>query len=230
MPDESVFRGQANDNFELLKAWAGTTLAFAIVQTGASELISLDFIINLFISGVACGLGLVLHELAHRIVARNYGAEAHFVANNGWLLLSIVIAFARFFIAAPGAVWHRGYLTERQGGLIALAGPATNLVIAILFLLMLPLLALLGLATTRSTIFGANLYSLIFNLCFVGYKLNAFIGLFNMIPSGPFDGAKVLAWSPRYFGVTVAIGLVLTFVLQPVTVWRLLGTPFPLFF
>ncbi|MEO7908909.1 MAG: hypothetical protein ABIV47_04595, partial [Roseiflexaceae bacterium] len=46
---------------------------------------------------------------------RRCGAEAHFVANNGWLLISIVVAFAGFFIAAPGAVWHRGYLTERLG-------------------------------------------------------------------------------------------------------------------
>jgi hypothetical protein len=32
-----------------------------------------------------------------------------------------------------------------------------------------------------------------------------------MIPAGPFDGAKVLAWDWRVFAVTVAIGLLLTF-------------------
>ena len=44
-------------------------------------------------------------ELAHRVLARRYGAEAHFVANNGWLVISIVLAFTGFFIAAPG---HKG--------------------------------------------------------------------------------------------------------------------------
>ena len=227
VPDEGIFRGQSNDNFELLKAWGGTTLAYAIAQTGASNLLTRGFLIFLVISAIVCGLGFVLHELAHRIVARTYGAEAHFVANNGWLLISMVIAFAGFFIAAPGAVWHRGYLTERQGGLIALAGPATNLVFSLLFLIALPILALAGLATGSATIAGIDPYALAFVLCSVGYSLNAFIGLFNMIPAGPFDGAKVLAWSPLYFGITVAIGMLLTFVLRPTVVWRFLGIPIP---
>lgn len=203
MPDEGVFQGRTNDNFELLKAWAGTTVAYAILRTGASNIFSVDFALNLLISAIVCGLAFVLHELAHRVVARNYGAEAHFVANNGWLLISIVIAFAGFFIAAPGAVWHRGYLTKRQGGQIALAGPATNLVLSVLFLI--ALLVLVG-----ARIDAANW---VFELCFIGFSLNAWIGLFNMIPAGPFDGAKVLDWSPLVFGITVAVGIFLTFVL-----------------
>lgn len=227
MPDEAVFSGQSNDNLELLKAWAGTTLAYAVVQTGANNLLSRIFLVFLFISAVVCGLGFVFHELAHRIVARRYGAQAHFVANNGWLLMSVVIAFAGLFIAAPGAVWHRGYLTQRQGGLIALAGPVTNLVFAVLFLLALPVLALTGLPSSDLTISGIDLYSLVVILCTIGYKLNAFIGLFNMIPAGPFDGAKVLSWSTLYFGITVAVGVVLTFVLEPGPIWRALGVPLP---
>jgi Zn-dependent protease len=203
MPDESVFSGQANDNFELLKAWAGTTLAFAVLRTGASNLLSTDFVENLLVSAIVCGLAFVLHELAHRIVARNYGAEAHFVANNGWLLISIVIAFAGLFIAAPGAVWHRGYLTKRQGGLIAVAGPATNMVLSALFFIALLIIIILRLQAP----------DIVAKTCLIGFSLNAWIGLFNMIPAGPFDGAKVLNWSPLVFGITVAVGVLLTFVL-----------------
>jgi Zn-dependent protease len=202
-PDEGIFQGRTNDNIELAKAWAGTTLAFAVAQFGASRIFSSGFVQFLLIAAVVCGLGFVLHELAHRVVARNYGAEAHFVANNGWLLLSVVIAFAGFFIAAPGAVWHRGYLTPRQGGLIALAGPVANLVLSVVFLIGLILLAAGVVPATEWA----------FDLCFIGFSLNAWIGLFNMIPAGPFDGAKVLEWSPLVFGITVAIGILLTFVL-----------------
>ncbi|HEX9374082.1 MAG TPA: peptidase M50 [Roseiflexaceae bacterium] len=200
VPDEAVFQGRTNDNTELLKAWLGSTLAYAIFFTGARNLLSGFFLTALLIAAIVCGLAFVLHELAHRVVARNYGAEAHFIANNGWLLLSIVIAFAGFFIAAPGAVWHRGYLTKRQGGLIALAGPATNLAIALIC-------------------FGALFFihrstsPLLYLILQAGFRFNAFLGLFNMIPAGPFDGTKVLEWSPLVFGITVAIGLVLTFVL-----------------
>lgn len=203
LPDEDIFRRQASDSFELFKAWAGTTLAFAILQTGASNLISSAFLSNLFMSGVVCGFAFVLHELAHRVVARHYGAEAHFVANNSWLLVSVLVAFAGFFIAAPGAVWHRGYLTARQGGLIALAGPVTNMILAVLFLVFTMVILLSpGLAPLWMLSLGLT-----------GFKLNGWIGLFNMIPAGPFDGAKVLNWSPLVFGITVAVGVVLSFVI-----------------
>src|ERR1044071_3999561 len=133
-PGEGVFQGQTNDNFELLKMWVGTTLAFAIASEGGVVL-DTGFLQAILLSAVVCGLAFVLHELAHRVVARYYGAEAHFVANNGMLLVSILIAFLGVLFAAPGAVWHRGYLTRRQSGLIALAGPATNLGLSIVFLI-----------------------------------------------------------------------------------------------
>jgi Zn-dependent protease len=207
-PDEGVFQGQTNDNLELLKMWVGTTLAFAILQSGGNVL-DRSFLTALWVSGVVCGLAFVFHELAHRIVARYYGAEAHFVANNGMLLISIVIAFLGAFFAAPGAVWHRGHLTRRQGGLIALAGPATNLALAVIFLLGLVLVS-------------PPLRSITFALFYTGFRLNAWIGLFNMIPAGPFDGAKVLSWNAVVFGVVVAIGVGLALLLSDSTVLSLL--------
>ncbi|PDW02420.1 peptidase M50 [Candidatus Viridilinea mediisalina] len=197
--DEASLYGR-DDNVELLKAWAGTSLAFGIFIVHGQVLQPI-FVYWLIIAALTCGIGFLLHELAHRVVARNFGAEAHFVANNGWLAISIVIAFLSVFIAAPGAVWHRGYLTVRQSGLIALAGPVTNLVLAVGFLI-------LGEnVSAQSEIFGINMQ----DLCRVGYRINAWLGLFNMIPAGPFDGAKVLAWDWRVFAVTVAVALLLVF-------------------
>jgi Zn-dependent protease len=211
-PSDDVALGGRNDNLELLKAWAGTSLAFAVAITGPGNLLSGAFVTNLVIAMIVAGVGFVLHELAHRIVARGYGAEAHFIANNGWLLISIVLAFTGFFIAAPGAVWHRGYLTPRQGGLIALAGPVTNLVLSVVFLLALVAVAALGLP----------LPTLLVSICYIGFKFNAWLGLFNMIPAGPFDGAKVLAWDWRVFAVTVAVGIFLAFVLSDQAIFSLI--------
>lgn len=196
-----------NDNFELLKAWGGTSLAFAIFMAQSDARVYnlgsylLTLALYLAISAVTCGVGMVLHELAHRTVARHYGAQAHFAANNGWLLISIAIAFLGVFVAAPGAVWHRGYLSTQQSGLIALAGPATNLLLGLGFFLMLPLVG--------ST--GAHFWHTTF---FVGYYINSWIGLFNMIPAGPFDGAKVFYWNRVVFGITVALALFMVFVLR----------------
>lgn len=198
---EQIFTGDTNDNIELLKAWVGSTLAYAIYMGGAAALLGSGGVQNLLVAAVVCGLAFVLHELAHRVVARRFGAEAHFVANNTWLLISIAVALAGWFIAAPGAVWHRGLLTRRQGGLIALAGPATNMLLSVLFFGACALIVL-GLLRVPPVVA---------QICYAGFVFNGWIGLFNMIPSGPFDGAKVLAWNPLVFGITVAVGLGLTF-------------------
>jgi len=201
--DEASLFGR-NDNVELLKAWAGTSLAFAISVLGG-QIFSLNFLYALAVAAVTTGIGFLLHELAHRVVARYFGAQAHFVANDAWLLISIAMAFAGMFLAAPGAVWHRGALTLRQGGLIALAGPATNLALALLFFVGASILP------GSANLFGVRLSY----VCQIGYSINAWLGLFNMIPAGPFDGAKVLAWDWRVFGVAVALGLLLTFGIRP---------------
>lgn len=211
---DDIFSRPPNDNFELLKAWAGTTLAFAIMQTGASNLLSGEFVTNLIVAAIVAGIGFVLHELAHRVVARGYGAQAHFLANDRWLLLSILISFLGIFIAAPGAVWHRGPLNDRKSGIIALAGPVTNLVLSVLFLfLFVPVIVLRPPA-----------FDLWITICYVGFRFNAWIGLFNMIPAGPFDGAKVLAWDWKVFAVTVAIGVGLTFLLSDSALFGFLRT------
>ncbi|MFQ3661319.1 MAG: peptidase M50 [Chloroflexaceae bacterium] len=200
--DDIGLRGK-NEPLELLKAWGGTSLAFAIYLVGG-QVLNPTFWLVLLAAAVTCGAGFMVHELAHRMVARHFGATAHFVANNPWLLISIALAFLRIFIAAPGAVWHQGYLTPRQSGLIALVGPASNLALALLFL------GALWLVPPGIVVLGLPL-SVVLR---IGYSINAWIGLFNMIPAGPFDGAKVLAWDWRVFGVTVAIGLLLTFVIR----------------
>ncbi|NJN17357.1 MAG: peptidase M50 [Oscillochloris sp.] len=218
-PSDDIFSGGNNDNWELLKAWAGSTLAFAIFQTGAGNLFTSAFVQNLLISALVCGLAFVLHELAHRIVARGYGAEAHFKAEDRWLLISIAIALVGFFIAAPGAVWHRGYLTPRQSGLIALAGPVTNLVLSLIFLFGLVVLVVANMSFPG--------IGWLLSTCYIGFKFNAWIGLFNMIPAGPFDGAKVLAWDWRVFAVTVAVALALTFVISDAMIINLANTLAP---
>lgn len=193
---ERFSRGYS-EHLEIVKAWAGTSLAFAIAMAGGRVFNSF-FLTLLLISAITCGIGFVLHELAHRLVARSYGAEAHFVAENTWLLVSVAVAFTGWFFAAPGAVWHTGVRTKQQSGIIALAGPATNLALALLFLLAMPLAGWQG--------FWIALVS-------IGYHINAWLGLFNMIPFGPIDGKKVLDWNPVVFGVTAAIAAVMVFVL-----------------
>lgn len=200
----SAEAAQRNETFEFLKAWVGTALAFAVLY----RTLPLSFVTILLITAFTAGLGVILHELAHRVVARYFGATAHFVANDAMLVLSVLVAFSGFLFAAPGAVWHSGFLTKRQSGLVAAAGPATNIVLAILFLGAL----VVAQGVTDSPVI---VYSL-----FLGFSINGVLGLFNMLPFGPIDGAKILSWSAPAFAAMVAAAALVAFGLP-----RLLGLP-----
>ncbi len=182
--------------FELFKAYLGTTLAFGILL---SRQFSFTVGEAALIAALTAGSGFVLHELGHRVVARAFGAQARFWANNLMLLVAIAGAFAGFLFAAPGAVWHSGFLSKRQSGLVAAAGPIANMLLAILFLggsyialrMEAPVIVVLGLRA--------------------GFQINAWLGFFNMLPLGPIDGAKVLNWSVLAFTLLLALGGVLAF-------------------
>ncbi len=149
-----------------------------------------------FLAMLTVGVGFLLHELGHKVVAVRFGQVAEFRADYGMLGLAILAAMAGFLFAAPGAVHHRGRITARENGMIALAGPFVNVGLAAVFLA----LAVLGSG------FAAEVGGL-------GLIVNVFLAGFNMIPFGPLDGRTVLDWSlPVYLAaaaVTVGPGVVL---------------------
>ena len=184
---------------DLAVAWVALGVAFAVfLNRGVLRAILAGSappeaaLLALALALSTAGLGFLLHELAHKVVAVRFGQVAAFRAEYGLLFLTVVSAFAGFLFAAPGAVVHRGRITDRENGLIALAGPVTNLLLVALFLpLALAGPGLLGTVGTQ------------------GLFINLLLAGFNMIPFGPLDGRKVLAWSlPVYLLVAVpSIGL-----------------------
>jgi Zn-dependent protease len=148
------------------------------------------------LSMITVGGGFLLHELAHKVMAIRFGQVAEFRADYSMLGLAVVAALAGFLFAAPGAVHHRGRITVRQNGIIALAGPLTNVALALLFLPMWLL-------------FGGFLGS----VGWLGVLVNLLLAAFNMIPFGPLDGKTVLRWNKlvfaAVFGPTAGLGLLL---------------------
>ncbi|MBI3588613.1 site-2 protease family protein [Candidatus Micrarchaeota archaeon] len=141
------------------------------------------------------GAGFVLHELAHKFLAQSYGAHARYQAWPLGLGLSMVLALIRspVIFAAPGAVYIYGRnITVEANGKISLVGPLTNAALAVIFL---ALAAFAPSGALRSV--GA-----------LGASVNAFLGLFNMIPFYPLDGSKVWAWNKGAWIATV-VGLIL---------------------
>ena len=142
---------------------------------------------------VAVGSAFILHELGHRTVARSYGVHSEYRAWTWGLFLAILMAFVTrggFVFAAPGAVYIFGRVSREQNGKISLAGPVTNLVLALFFLGMYFVTPYKELAATAAYV-------------------NVLLGSFNILPFGPLDGTKIYAWNARVWGVVFACFLVL---------------------
>ncbi len=145
-------------------------------------------------------VAFVFHELAHRYVARRLGCVAYFKLWLQGLALAFFLVVATgggIVFAAPGAVMiypivskRWGYvvtsLTPRVYGLISLAGPLTNLFLALVFF---------------------NL-GRIDSLFYLAARVNVFLALFNLLPIPPLDGSKVLLWDVRIWLVVFAAALI----------------------
>jgi Zn-dependent protease len=192
----------ASELRDLAVAWVALGIAFGvfiIVATGHSvfpevlpALLSPLFARVFAASMLTVGIGFLLHELAHKVVAIRFGQIASFRADYRMLALCVGAAFAGFLFAAPGAVYHRGRITPRQRGLVSVAGPLTNVVLVGAFL---PFAFLPG--------FPGKVGGL-------GVLVNAFLAAFNMVPFGPLDGRTVLSWSRPVFAAVFAGSALLT--------------------
>jgi stage IV sporulation protein FB len=146
--------------FLLLLAWIA--ISYYVSGGAAAAVNGVAFIIAVF----AC---VVLHELGHVYAARRYGISTPDIT-----LLPI------------GGLARLSRIPEnpREEIVIALAGPAVNVVIAAVLIL------LLGATVDVSTL--GQLDSP--NASFVGQlaAVNIFLVLFNLIPAFPMDGGRVL--------------------------------------
>ncbi|MBD3361717.1 hypothetical protein GF358_02915 [Candidatus Woesearchaeota archaeon] len=177
---------------DLVKAWFIISLAFAIAFS-RGRLFDPAILVVFLSSAFTVGLGFILHELAHRYFARKYGAHAEFYANNTMLGLALLFSFFGFIFAAPGAVVIRGYLTKRKYGHISLAGPAMNILLGIVFLV-------IALFIPESSVVTKP-----------GMMINFWLALFNMLPFPIFDGFKVLRWNKIVYGIVLGFCVVLVF-------------------
>ncbi|WP_306117154.1 MULTISPECIES: site-2 protease family protein [unclassified Roseitalea] len=146
--------------FFLLLAWIG----LVALQTGgtAAAVEGIAFIIAIF----AC---VVLHELGHAIAARRYG-----------------IVTPRITLLPIGGVAQLERMPEKPGQeiVVALAGPAVNVVIATV------LIFILGANVDLST--AAAIEDPTVSFVARVAAVNVILVLFNLIPAFPMDGGRVL--------------------------------------
>lgn len=184
---------------DMLKAWMAVSIAFTIASGGnLSEAFLPDFYKSFVIASLTVGVGFLLHEIGHKIVAQRYGYFAEFRSFDSMLLLAIAMSFFGFVFAAPGAVMISGRVSKAKSGRISAAGPLVNLALAFIFLLLL----FQGFFQLPQLFRAAAYY---------GFIINSWLALFNMLPFWLFDGYKILKWSKLAYGAMVGAAVIFMF-------------------
>lgn len=182
---------------ELFIAWLLISLAFAILFSGGYNFLAslnFSFVIAFFVSAFTVGISFLFHELMHKYIAQKYGLWAEFRASYNFLFLAILFSFFGFIIAAPGAVLIQGWVTKEKNGKISLAGPLTNIILALLFFIFLLFFK------------AGGILEMLFSY---GLTINSLLALFNLIPLPPFDGQKVYLWNKAVYVIAAVFALLL---------------------
>jgi Zn-dependent protease len=179
-------------------------LSLAIVYIRPSY-ISSNPILFVLIPIATATIAIVPHEIAHRQSARNYGCASRFVLSfKGFLVTLLInlissitgIGFVVFASGYTAIMCRFGLLSQDLEGKTALAGPVTNLAIALISIIVVNSVPLPPLAQ----IFLLELFS-----------FNSWVAFFNLIPVPPLDGFKVFRWNRMVWLVAVAFAFFLTF-------------------
>ncbi len=152
--------------FSLLLIW----VIFLDIQRGGTTYTSLMNIILILL----LFLCVILHELGHALTARHFG-----------------IVTKKITLLPIGGVASLEKMPEKPGQelLVALAGPAVNVLIAFLLFLTVPIKNYLGLdADSLIQLLSApSLETILFYL----FIANLMLVVFNLIPAFPMDGGRV---------------------------------------
>lgn len=142
---------------------------------------------------IVFAISFIAHELAHKIVAQHYGLWAEFRLTMFGALITMLSIISPFKIISPGAVMIAGKPDRETIGKTSIAGPLTNISLALLFLVSTQLLSGLSLAIAE-----------------FGLLINSVIALFNLIPFGILDGFKIFFWSKTIWAAAFLLSLALT--------------------
>jgi len=149
------------------------------------------------------GSAFIVHESSHKLTAQYFGVWSEYRMWAEGLILALVMKIlAGFSFIAPGAAYFEpykrkgplsaffaeNYLTKDEVGKIGLAGPLSNVVLALLFFALSPFLG---------------------PIAYAGIEINLALAMFNLIPIHPIDGAKIFSWSWQVW--LALLGLVFAF-------------------
>ncbi|MDR3223105.1 MAG: site-2 protease family protein [Methanobrevibacter sp.] len=188
-----MFRFSFDEVVDIILSFFVISIAFSLLYARV-DISQAVHILPIVMVGAGCGF--IFHELAHKFAALHYRYHAEFKKWIPGLILSLISPMIGFMFAAPGAVHIYGsYISDKINGIISIVGPITNIVLSLIFLISAYILT-----NPAGVNFSGN--QILIQMCVLGFSVNAWLALFNLIPFAVLDGAKVFRWDPIIWFIT----------------------------
>jgi Zn-dependent protease len=186
------------ETFHILIAMAVLTIAFSFAFAPYPPLTHVAEIIGyLPLSFLAILTAFFCHEIAHKYMGQKFGYWSEFRMYPQGLLFALFLGIvAGIVFAAPGAVQIFGRPNRDEMGKIAVAGPLTNLILGLLFV-----------------VIWYPSSGIIASISFFVAYINVFLAFFNLLPFGPLDGAKIFRWKKELWGMLIGIDIIIFLVI-----------------
>jgi Zn-dependent protease len=165
---------------------------------------------DLLIAAIPILIAITFHEVAHGFVAYKCGDStakmmgrltlnpiAHIDPVGTIIVPLMLFIFSKgtfiFGTAKPVPVnFYNLRHPRRDSALVSAAGPATNVIIALLSILLLVLIYKISIAFTSSAFIGQKIIIPLNKMLQYSVSFNIFIAAFNLLPVPPLDGGRIV--------------------------------------
>jgi Zn-dependent protease len=165
---------------------------------------------DLLIAAIPILIAITFHEVAHGFVAYKYGDPtakmmgrltlnpiAHIDPVGTIIVPLMLFIFSKgtfiFGTAKPVPVnFYNLRHPRRDSALVSAAGPATNVIIAFLSILLLVLISKISIVFNSSAFIGQKIILPLYKMLQYSISFNIFIAAFNLLPVPPLDGGRIV--------------------------------------
>ena len=177
------------------------SILFTIHMTQKTQWTQTNFINILILTIIIFTISLLAKIYSQKLLAQKYHYHIEYKIWGYGIVFAVVTMLLNIFIITPGYFKYGLYdriATSQEKAKIALMGPTVNIVLAVIFLI--PILV------TKTTLTDMILVKL---ALLIGYYINTYMAVFNLIPFMKLDGLKIFEHDIKMWIIPMIISIIL---------------------